>query len=524
MENTYSNMKSSSLQAVHEPIRILSNSDFEDQGWSGTGTKIDPYFIYGLLIEGSKESYAVFIANVTVYFAIRNCRFVAEEGGSAIRLRNSTHGLVEDCTFYRCFCYIQQCNSCIFDSNSGSFDMILWECMNCFILNNELDKGNIELGGIVMDNCVNCSVVKNTVKGSIEEGLWMIRGLNCSITDNEFTQNAIGISLLGSNNTKLLRNQVHDNKFYGIELYCASNITAINNTLVNNGMVINLWGWGWNGHEYNGKEFISTGYTFAGNFVNGKPLGFFESCTNDTVDTGVYGQVILLNCQNMEIQHGFLNNVSVGIQVLYSHNCSLESIIVKNCISRGIEIFHSKDVKILDCTLSNNFDMGIYVEDSSNVQIRNNSVTDGRCAIGLWFCNKSVVVNNSATYSFWGIALYESVNCSIINNTILYNHVGISLESRSRYNIIYGNKIGWNEYANAFDESGYNQWDDGVSQGNAWSDYSGTGEYEIEYKGKDHYPTLLGSPSTGIDPFFLILSISVIVMIVGGIWYFRKLR
>jgi hypothetical protein len=65
-------------------------------------------------------------------------------------------------------------------------------------------------------------------------------------------------------------------------------------------------------------------------------------------------------------------------------------------------------------------------------------------------------------------------------------------------NTLFGNKIGWNggpmsgDY-NAMDYGSNNTWDDGVSAGNAWHDYSGTGMYSIygSAGSVDRYPSLL---------------------------------
>ncbi|GAG96993.1 unnamed protein product [marine sediment metagenome] len=51
----------------------------------------------------------------------------------------------------------------------------------------------------------------------------------------------------------------------------------------------------------------------------------------------------------------------------------------------------------------------------------------------------------------------------------------------SNYNVLYLNRLGYNAENNALDNGkrDSNIWDDGVSVGNWWSDYDGTGTYEI---------------------------------------------
>jgi hypothetical protein len=54
------------------------------------------------------------------------------------------------------------------------------------------------------------------------------------------------------------------------------------------------------------------------------------------------------------------------------------------------------------------------------------------------------------------------------------------------------NRIGWNGL-NARDDGLTNYWDQGSGNGNAWSDYSGTGAYVIQGTAGsvDNFPTLL---------------------------------
>ena len=62
----------------HAPIRIDSNSEFaslaSSEGWTGSGTTIDPYIIAGLEISGSGDAgHGIYIGNVTSSFIIQGC-------------------------------------------------------------------------------------------------------------------------------------------------------------------------------------------------------------------------------------------------------------------------------------------------------------------------------------------------------------------------------------------------------------------------------------------------------------------
>jgi len=65
-----------------------------------------------------------------------------------------------------------------------------------------------------------------------------------------------------------------------------------------------------------------------------------------------------------------------------------------------------------------------------------------------------------------------------------------------------------NNQANAHDAAWrFNEWDDGGSEGNGWSDYYGIGYYQISRDSIDHYPRFI--PEGGIPLFFIHLSAGV---------------
>ena len=84
----------------------------------------------------------------------------------------------------------------------------------------------------------------------------------------------------------------------------------------------------------------------------------------------------------------------------------------------------------------------------------------------------------------------DSTNCTIINNLIHDNSVGLELKEGCERFQIYNNSFWYNNQANAIDNGNSNFWDDGVSLGNQWDDYNGTGLYSIAGSAGsvDHFP------------------------------------
>jgi len=77
----------------------------------------------------------------------------------------------------------------------------------------------------------------------------------------------------------------------------------------------------------------------------------------------------------------------------------------------------------------------------------------------------------------------------VLNNT----GVGIRLGEQTGNISLVCNRLGRNEMSNAIDDGLDNKWDDGVNQGNYWSDYDSSGVYLVPGSAGsiDHYPSLL---------------------------------
>ncbi len=142
----------------------------------------------------------------------------------------------------------------------------------------------------------------------------------------------------------------------------------------------------------------------------------------------------------------------------------------------GIEIINSHDISVSNTSIYGTWN-GIYLNTASNSTITYSRVFGNHRGMLVWWS------------SYWQI-----INNSIYSNT----DIGIELAWTSHNNTIIGNSIGWNGIpnelgSNAADNGGINHFDDGVSVGNAWSDFNGTTPYQIVGSSGaiDSYPELL---------------------------------
>jgi len=213
----------------------------------------------------------------------------------------------------------------------------------------------------------------------------------------------------------------------GIQLE-GSNNSIIGNTFVNAGLFVSL--------SSSGKKVVN-------NFVNGKPLVYLEGVSDYTIQDA--GQVILVECNNIEVKNLDLSNATIGVDLWETSNTR----VIGNSIANnryGIRLYSSSNNTIHGNNIANNaFGVALYSSLNNSIS-RNkieNSVYDG---ILFGECSSNSIVENNIATNGYGVDLYLSSNNIIVGNNIEANtwH-GIYL-SESLNNIIVGNNITTNNW------------------------------------------------------------------------------
>ena len=168
----------------HSRIAILSEAGFAV--WPGSGTREDPYVIEGLQI--INYEFSLYIANTSVYFIIRNCRFeTSTVAARTVYLSNVSNGKIVNCTVKR-----------------GAF-------------------------GIEIDASSNCTILNCTMYDS-EIGFYVNEASNITIDGNRVYRNPMGIRIDNSTDCTIVRNIVYRNAIRGVFLnYYTHNCTIYNN-------------------------------------------------------------------------------------------------------------------------------------------------------------------------------------------------------------------------------------------------------------------------------------------------------
>ena len=464
-----------SFHLADDPIRIQNNAGLAALASFGAGTENDPFFIANLQLSMIEEEVMIDISNTDAHFVLFNCRIYLEKVYVAIIMTNVSNGVIEDCEI------------------SGA--------------------------GIILNRCNRTDVLGCTISDSrFEMGIEVSYSEDISLVGNTVNDCSAGFFIIGSENVRVEANHIFDNDHAGIDIYLVGNVTVRDNVLENNGVILSLWGAGYNGHSIEGSQYIDVPYNIENNTVNGKPIGFFHEMIGSTIEGDTFGQVIFLNCSDVDIIGGTLTNTSIGFQAHFSRNCTIRDATISNNTNLGMYVYRSNFTSIEDCDIYQNV-VGVLLEDSNQTRVVNNTISDNELVgVSVHYSNECMIQGNSISHNRDGISLSTSSDCLVISNEILRNTLfGISVTDGSHQNTIYGNAIGWNVLSNARDEAGSNFWDNGVDQGNSWSDYFGFGEYLIDYYGVDHFPSFLGNPL--MSPVNLLLigagSAVVVAIIIG---------
>jgi parallel beta-helix repeat protein len=300
-------------------------------------------------------------------------------------------------------------------------------------------------------NSVNGVTLRNVTVKNFISGVWLSNSININIANSTLTENFNAISLYSSSNNHIQGNSITDSK-HGVYLVSSQgNFVEENNIsrIEISGVLLDAYS---NQNTVSRNVFVDSGLlvqssyqnSAEGNTVNGKPLVFLENASDFNVTSA--GQVVLINCHQIQIENLDLTHTSAGVELW----------------------------------------------GTTNSRILNNNVTDSY--YGIWLCDSSnnTVTGNKIAASSRGIELWRSSNNRLFHNKVTNNALQV-------------HDLAWEDPEIALS---INVWDNGYpSGGNYWSDYAGQDSngdgigdtpYTIDANNIDRYP-LMGTYSNSCD-------------------------
>ncbi len=370
-----------------EEIFIDSDEDFITLGCPGNGTESSPFLIDSYIVSpGLNETSIFYISNVTKHFIIQNCQ-TENVGGIILEGLNSATAILRYNQIMRINLYypaiIRTCISII-------------DCSNVIVSNNTCDSN---VNGIIISDSRNVTVVNNTILNGINQpssdrrycGLTVSDSHNCSIYNNHFEEGGI---------------------FLDVSKEEISSLTIQDNSIL----------------RWDGGKHISTKTSILA----------LKNASDQIIDASIFGQIIIIKCENILLRNMRFNNSFVGFSAFFSNNCRIENGFSTFC-QIGFLDYHSKNTEFYNITSLSNV-RGVQLSSSEYCSIDELTATKCSSYEGLYIdenTKHAIVKNSNCSYNSLSTGIQDSgLNTSLVNNHMEHNYIGISLWSSENTTII----------------------------------------------------------------------------------------
>ncbi|MDF1541453.1 MAG: right-handed parallel beta-helix repeat-containing protein, partial [Candidatus Thorarchaeota archaeon] len=272
--------------------------------------------------------------------------------------------------------------------------------------------------------------------------------------------------------------------------------------------------------------------------VLSKPILFGKNLKNQNIDGSNYGQVILVNSSDTNVSGGVFDSAHVAISLGFCDNCTIQdlsaydtsgrtiyiegsnecgvrNVYIDEVVNDAIHLIHSHNCSVYDSCFERPWE-GVNLYNTTDCRVYNNTMIDVYYGVSINSSNRTRTYRNIIYNGHFGVSTGNSHELEIDNNEV-YNEdgIGLNLQSTTESNVtgnsiyncneygvvldpdchdnmLYNNEIGYDNGVNAVDNGSSNNWDNG-SLGNWWSDYGGSGQYDVPGTAGaiDYYPMVL---------------------------------
>jgi parallel beta-helix repeat protein len=514
----------------HTSITVWNDTAFHtlagSELWDGDGSDTSPYIIegYNFSIDGD----CITLINVSLYFEIRGCYFSSNTtfyNGYGLNFFNVTHATIVDTFFVNKMVGVQLSQSPNGVVQNCTFFDISWTAIMLYESNGVLaDDCSIYdslTDGINAQFCNDSLFVNNIIHDLGGYGIRTWDSHFLSIEGNQvFLCDWSGIYLVDSPNSTIVNNVIYDNFYFtgpscGIHLYSSSGATIIGNEIFDNAR--------------NGIYMESTDYVYIfeneiyGNSEHGIDAIFSDNGTvlqNNIHSNGWWPTfvnelcgVFLAYAQDWDIvENSIWNNTPAGVSLEFVNTIEITGNEIFDNTDHGILAFGANEVTVFENQINgngwassilidlcgiriasgtfwwiegnqvyNNTEHGITIQGDNNTVVGNEVYDNDATGIFAERCYDNIISENIVYDNQYGIYVMN-IRTNLTDNIIFDNEIGIYMDA-SHDCWIYGNDVGWNGVNGIENHTSpglLNMWYNNVTEhGNHWSDYSGTGVYEI---------------------------------------------
>ena len=280
----------------------------------------------------------------------------------------------------------------------------------------------------------NC-ILYNSGPGAMMAGITLLHTQQGKLLHNNCSlNNARGIYMYNSTHTKIIGNDVNDNILGGIYIENATKVIITSNTALRNteeGIQL---------HIGNTNEIVD-------NIANSNLVGILLSGNN--YNNTISGNEVNQNYNGIQVYLGVYNTISENIvsgngyhgliiEANSHHNYIWYNSLINN--THGIMIFnsHYNDVSDNDIIGSEKDALNILESDYNNISI--NNIIDNTYGIRSYGGEHSTIFENFIFGNLYGVYFeHRCYNNTIRNNDINYNENGLIINGESNNNLIYEN-------------------------------------------------------------------------------------
>ncbi len=442
-----------------QTIHIIGDDDFtpEKKVMAGSGTASDPYLIENLDIDAS-TSHGIWIENTTAHFTIRDCSISRGRDNLCygVYLDNVENGKLENMNIDDNHVGLAIDDSKeikVMEGNiAGNHMGIRCDFSSSIQLLNNTISENQE--NIQITNCSTMEIFENQVELSPGRGLLLADCGSCTVSNNTFQDNHMGLSQSSCPQTNITGNFLDDN-YHGLHLIDSPQTLVESNNVYDNveGMKIE-----------NSPECLVTQNNFSANELGGLFIGSSNTILRDNRISENQNGIKFTSCDHVSITGNYLasNRFLDFISYFWTWHTA----------GTGLWISQCQNATIFNNTMVDNGRAGLLLEDSQfqargnqfrsnhgSVEILDshgdfeNNVISSSSAKGVFIdCpgltgEEEIHIRRNTIYDggSYGIKLMSfGDNHDISQNRLYENNISVMFESPTpgylSHNAIYGNR------------------------------------------------------------------------------------
>ncbi len=279
---------------------------------------------------------------------------------------------------------VRKSENCGVWNNQGVRPIFLTRANHNTVSHNTITGGGIRLEGVrnnaIVDNeffqaeengiylyyyCRFNNFRDNICQDALESGIYIEESVTNTFTGHTISGNGEhGVHLWRSGEVTLEENTFSGNDLSGVFSFESETLVMKSNTMEDGGVLFEgQASQHWNSHDIDTQ-----------NTVGGSPIHYLSFQDGVEVPAGA-GQIILVNCSDIQVSDQECSQVAAGIQAAFSSELELSGCTVEETLY-GIYLYRGQDIEISSNVLDSRW-AGIYLNHSREADISGNKLTGG---------------------------------------------------------------------------------------------------------------------------------------------------